>query len=1195
MKVQCLRTNQTYLVDSGASVSIIQKTKNDIEDQQCNLKAANGTQVRTYGSQTIKISLEKNLSFWHTFVKADVEQPIIGADFLANNGLTVNMEKMILTHEKSRIKIKGYAEKTNIHSIMPMHCTIAQKLLDKYPRLQRQPDEPVASDPHAPKLEIITEGRLPTLRARHLNPMMRKKTKEHLESLLKRGIIKESKSPYSSPLHIVPKGDSYRFTVDFRQLNKVTKFNSYKLPYIGDAISELAGMKVFSKVDLVEAFHQVDVAPEDIDKTGTITPLGSFVWLKMPFGLKNAAQTFQCFIDQALRGLTRENEDGTQEKVTFFVYLDDILIASPDEEKHEKDLDAVFKRLSEKNLSINIKKCKFFQQEMEFLGFNLTTKGISPTEAKIKAVKEYKKPLTLGALKGFLGQINFCHKFIPNAAGIMAPLNRLLRGYTKKDRPKKIDWSDQEIQEAFEKSKKALADATMLAFPKHNAEIALFCDASKNSVGAFLAQKTENSTYEPLGFFSKELSAREKQVSTFQKELMAIYKALKFFQTSVQGYEFKIFTDNKSIPSALNKQNPTHNMMEQRMLSYISNYAVPVIHISGEKNFIADYLSRPELQVQENTNQEVDDTLQTGPTDGTCSAADTIGNKEPAQCNIIMETCSISQKELEEQQKICPEVQRLWKKNDTSLKLKIIEGIICDTSQTRARPLVPISLRKKIFHSLHDIAHPGGKRSINLVTERYVWPRCKQEIKKLTKCCIECQKHKIGRYNKPNTDPINLPSDKFSHISMDIVGPLYISNGYAYLLTIMDRFTSFFQCIPMKTATAKSVLDAYMLQWVAMFGVPEYILLDRGSVFKSNIFREAMETLGTKLNFTNAYKASTNGKIERFHRILKASIKTTLINGDPATWTERLALCMLGLRNCINNATNTTPAIMMFGAPTRLPGEIIMPTQDRITDTSTYAAKLKIAMANISPANPTFKAKLGYREPLLNECQFVFVREMHKKHGLSNNYKGPFKVIKKHDKYFEIDFGAKSDTVALHRIKVAHLMPEEDKTSIPKTRGSLASNLNEQMAVRRDNAGLTIDDLPRRHAETRRVEIADIETQPSLQMDSENINSENVPEIIYSEQNNTETIPEPREEEITSFKKLISQSIQQPPEQTGTNQTGAKQKNRSNILWTPNQQNLRASFANKTIDKITNNEPNKKSNSKILARLKNFNRPGRLE
>ena len=108
MKVQCLRTNQTYLVDSGASVSIIQKTKNDIEDQQCNLKAANGTQVRTYGSQTIKISLEKNLSFWHTFVKADVEQPIIGADFLANNGLTVNMEKMILTHEKSRIKIKEY-------------------------------------------------------------------------------------------------------------------------------------------------------------------------------------------------------------------------------------------------------------------------------------------------------------------------------------------------------------------------------------------------------------------------------------------------------------------------------------------------------------------------------------------------------------------------------------------------------------------------------------------------------------------------------------------------------------------------------------------------------------------------------------------------------------------------------------------------------------------------------------------------------------------------------------------------------------------------------------------------------------------------------------------------------------------------------------------------------------------------------
>ena len=506
--------------------------------------------------------------------------------------------------------------------------------------------------------------------------------------------------------------------------------------------------------------------------------------------------------------------------------------------------------------------------------------------------------------------------------------------------------------------------------------------------------------------FYQKMNSSERKASTFQKEITAIFKSLKYFQNMIQGYDFKIYTDHKSIIPALEKQSQTHNIVTIRMLNYISTFGMPVLHITGKNNLIADKLSRPDQE-----------------------------------CSLILPDI-ITREEMIEQQKSCAELKQLFKNDRHSIVPKMIDGLWCDISMQRPRPIVPANLRFKVFENMHNIAHQGVKRTQELIGRRYVWPYLKQDVKNWTICCIPCQKAKISRYNKPNVDPFEiLPSEKFAHINMDLIGPLIQSNENKYCLTIIDRFSSFFQCVPIKNATAKTVLDAFMLNWIAFAGTPLTVTLDRGACFKSHLFMDAMNALGVKINFTTSYKPSTNSKIERFHRVLKTSIKTALTDGDPTMWTERLALVLLGLRNSLTEATNTTPAILTFGQPTRLPGELVGPTESIIQEKSVYAEKLKLAMQQICPANPTFRSKLGYREPDLATSKYVFVREMAKKHGLENNYKGPYRVHKLHDKYMEVDFGNKIDSIALHRVKAAHLLPEtQEEIELRRTRNSPSVN-----------------------------------------------------------------------------------------------------------------------------------------------------------
>ncbi|GFU01454.1 retrovirus-related Pol polyprotein from transposon 297 [Trichonephila clavipes] len=311
---------------------------------------------------------------------------------------------------------------------------------------------------------------------------------------------KEKARKCVSPCAFVQK--TIRPVGDYRQLNSVTEFDSYPMPYLNDFAHALHGKMIFSKIDIFKAFHQIPIAECDIPKTAVTTPWGLYEYTHLCFGLVNAPQTFMRFMHEVLRGLP-----------FCFVYLDDILCYSENAEEHRSHLRTIFQRLSSYGLKLNISKCVFGVTELIFLGHLITPDGIKPLPDKVQAVLVYKQPETVGSLRKFLGLLNFYRRVLPKAAEQQYLLSEFLKGSKGKKDSKPLNWSSEAIT-AFQRCKQALADAALLAHPLPSAPLALHVDASDYAIGGALHQVVD-SELQPLSFFSRKFTSSEKSYSAY--------------------------------------------------------------------------------------------------------------------------------------------------------------------------------------------------------------------------------------------------------------------------------------------------------------------------------------------------------------------------------------------------------------------------------------------------------------------------------------------------------------------------------------------------------------------------------------------------------------------------------------------------------------------------------------------------------
>ena len=826
------------------------------------LIAANGTPLKAYGQETRKIKIGGRF-YSFVFLIAQISRPILGIDFLQTFEMSIDLSNRQLLHSGTSTRFSSTAITISGVNVVRAPRSCFACLLDEFPEIT---DTALASSTtrHGVECFINTTGPPVRTAPRRLSPEKLRAAKMYFEAMCTAGICRRSDSPWSSGLHMVPKKDgTLRPCRDYHRLNERTLNNAYPIPHIHDFAGSLAGCKIFSKIDLVKGYHQIPVRAKDVANTAITTLFGLFEFVRMPFGLKTTAQTFQHLMDCV-----------TSQLKGVFVYLDDVLVASPTVEQHQRDIRQQFAALRRFGLVLNVNKCIFGVQEIEFLGHSVTAQGISPLKSKVEAVSNFERPRSVKALQRFLGLGNFYRRFLPGIAGIMRPLTDALAGA-----PRQLLWTEL-MTSAFQHTKKQLADATLLVHPISDAKLRVNTDASSKAIAGAIHQVIQGQV-QPLGFFSRRTSVAELRYSAYDLELLAVYATIVKFRHVLEGRHFWIYADQKPLASAFFKARDPVSNRQRQQLAFISEFATDISHVPGVENVVADALTR-----------QYDDE---GPAALVHSVVHTL-------LDVDLSALATHQLPLEEEP-------------SSLLQLKYVNfpgvdrPLVCDTSLGRPRVLVPTERRRSIFDAIHGLAHPSGKATLAIVARTYAWSNMRRDVLLWAKQCQVCQRSKVALHTKPPVKPIAVPTARFEHVDIDIVVPFSPDLGFKYLLTFVDRTTRWPEAVPVADTTAETVLQTFLDTWVSRFGTPSTVTTDRGSQFTSETWRKSLGDLGINVSTTTSYHPQSNGIVKIFHRTLKDSLRCAASK----SWSRSLPWVLLGIRSAPKLDTATSTAEVVFG------------------------------------------------------------------------------------------------------------------------------------------------------------------------------------------------------------------------------------------------------------------------------------------
>ena len=634
-----------------------------------------------------------------------------------------------------------------------------------------------------------------------------------LNSMLEHRMIDHSSSPWASPVLLVKKkSGKFRMCVDYRKLNAQTRKDSYPLPRICDLIEKFKGSKVFSTLDLMKGYYQVGMQPEDKEKTAFVTEEGLYEFNVMPFGLTGAPNTFQRLMDFLLRNLS-----------CAMVYLDDIIIFSPNEEQHVQDLKAVFSVLTTAGLKINLGKCAIGKTEIQFLGHVISAQGISPDPSLTQKVRDCPIPKNVKQVQSFLGLASYYRRFVPQFAKIVQPLTKLVR------KDQKFIWQ-QEQDEAFHLLKHKLVTSPILSYPDLTKPFLLQTDASNEAVGAVLAQKDDEGREHPVAFLSRSLTNTERNYSTTEKECLALLYACQTFRHYLYGSEVTVITDHAPLQWLQNNKDTSSRLI--RWSLKIQDLNMKIEYKPGKSHSNADAMSRW----------------------------------------IAFVTLS---GEVIKAQKDDVELAQLAK--DVKFPYIVRENGLFYQGKETELLVVPKQFRSLILFEAHDGllgAHLGIKRTEGKIMQKYYWPHIREDIRRYCNSCEVCQA--IKNPVKPGRQPMRpiVVNGVFERIAMDVLGPLPLSHhGNKYVLVIQEYLTKWPLAIPLPSQEAPLIAQTLVEEVFLVYGIPKILLTDRGSNFTSTLLKSINELWGVKQSFTTPYHPQTDGMVERFNRTLTTMLK----------------------------------------------------------------------------------------------------------------------------------------------------------------------------------------------------------------------------------------------------------------------------------------------------------------------------------
>lgn len=810
------------------------------------------------------------------------------------------------------------------HDEFPEHRTRLEALRAKYSHVfvDGTPPGPPPARHTQHAIPLVPGARPPARPPYRLTPWERQELEEQVAQLLKAGYIRESSSPFASPVLFVPKPNGkWRMCIDYRALNKITVQNKYPLPRIDQLLDQLASAKVFSGMDLAAGYHQIRIAEEDVPKTAFTTHMGLFEYVCLPFGLSNAPSSFMAVMNSVFREYIGK---------WLLVYLDDLLIFSNTPDEHLLHIELVLQKLDEHKFYAQLPKCEFFKRELKFLGFVVGQGQLKTDPGKIKAILDYPRPKDVGAVRTFLGMTTYFRRFIEKYAGLTVPLTNLL----KKDAVgAHMPW-DAIHEQAFQELKLRLSAAPILALPDWNKPFEVMADASNFATGAVLLQDGH-----PVAYESRKLKGAETRYDTREREILALVHAIHAWDPYLRHSEFILWSDHAPLEHL--QTQPKLSGRQLRWVELLQQYSHVVRHIPGERN-PADALSRILLNAltRSQTGSQGGGAFPTHansvpvatvpatapPDESTAPGQSTVPpTQKPDRFSVKVPVCGMSSKEFRSLL-LAAYDQDEYVKAHASTILAHRNG--CWYTQKNELYIPTGTIRDQIMTELHDApfgAHFGRDKVLQALKSRGLyWPGMKDTIDAYIKGCDSCQRHKSS--NAPPAGlgvPLELPSARWKDLSMDFIGELPLTSSQNNcLIVICDRLTKMVHLIPtLTTASAKQVAFLFFNSVVRPYGLPDSIVCDRDRIFTSQFWKGIWDMCGTKLKMSTSYHPQTDGHTERVNRTLEEVLRH-YVNGRQDDWDSFLGQVEFALNSAWHSSIKCSPFYAMYGWQPRAPVDV---------------------------------------------------------------------------------------------------------------------------------------------------------------------------------------------------------------------------------------------------------------------------------
>lgn len=678
-------------------------------------------------------------------------------------------------------------------------------------------------------------------------PLM-ENVKKKLEALVEDDVVEPVDEPteWCAPLVTVPKPDGdIRLCVDLTHLNKSVEREIHQMPVVEHTLGQLAGAKIFSKLDANSGFFQILLSENCRSLTTFITPFGRFRFKRLPFGISSAPEHFQKRMTEILKDITG-----------VVIHIDDMLIFGSDTQEHDSRLREVLSKLKDAGVTLNKEKCEFGVPRVKFLGHIIDQFGVRPDPEKIEAIVKMDHPKTVTEVRQFMGMTNFLGRFVPKLAEICKPIVDLTR------RNVEFLWgADQE--QAFSEIKKILTSSPVLALYDPNKETILSSDASSFGLGALVLQKQLDGKWKPVAYASRTMTSAETRYAQIEKEALGITWACERFRDFLMGKQFTVETDHKPLLSILaTKCVDDLTPRLQRFRIRLMRYSYDVQFVPGKSLVSADALSRQPIDRSTSEDTELQEEI-------TAFVCHTV-SQVPASDEKLGQ---IWQAQLEDPllKKVRNFCEKGWPRKSSKLEqglkdywsfqdeLSIQEGIL----MRNCRVVIPQKLRHEILGRIHE-GHMGVVKCRARAKESCWWPGVSADISEMVRRCPVCVKERKER--REPLIPLEFPTRPWQRLGVD----LFMKNGKWHLL-VVDYYSRYPEVVEVSSLTANTIIRA-MKAMFSRHGVPEEVVSDNGPQFhpwKSSPFQRFRVEYGFIHNTSSPRYPQANGFAENGVKIVK--------------------------------------------------------------------------------------------------------------------------------------------------------------------------------------------------------------------------------------------------------------------------------------------------------------------------------------